>query len=445
MRAFILSAAILTLTLATQAQQPQLAPTPPMGWNSWDAYGSAVTESEVRANADAKATQLKPFGWEYITVDIQWYEPHAKAHGYRPGAVLVTDAHGRLLPATNRFPSAANGAGFKPLADYVHSLGLKFGIHIMRGIPRQAVAQNEPILGTGFYATDIANTSSTCEWNTDMYGVDMSKSGAQAYYDSLAALYASWGVDLIKADDMGRPYHAEEVAALHRAIVKTGRPMVLSISPGAALVANVNSLRANANLWRISDDIWDQWPLIKKNFTYAANWAPYIEANHWPDGDMLPLGHIGIRAHVGDDRLSRLTHDEQQTLMTLWVMMRSPLIFGGDIPTLDPFTRSLLTNKEVINIDQHSAGNRVLSQTEDFSTWTATSADGKATYIAFFNLSDKPQPYDMNFPRQSSSQSRLYAVHDVWTGKSLGPRGFVSGQLAPHASLLYELIPSASF
>ena len=122
-----------------------LAQIPPLGWNSWDCYGTTVREEEVKANADFMATRLAQFGWNYVVVDIQWYEPNAQAHGYRENAELITDGFGRLLPAINRFPSAANGAGFKPLADYVHSLGLKFGIHIMRGIPRQAVRQNLPI------------------------------------------------------------------------------------------------------------------------------------------------------------------------------------------------------------------------------------------------------------------------------------------------------------
>ena len=178
-----------------------------MGWNSWDAFGTTVRESEVKANADVMASTLKRFGWQYTVIDIEWYEPNAQPHGYRPGATLSMDANGRLIPAPNRFPSSANGQGFTPLADYIHSKGLKFGIHILRGIPRQAVAQNVPILGSNVHAADVADKQNICEWNTDMYGVDMSKPGAQAYYDSIVAQYAKWGVDFIKADDMSRPYH----------------------------------------------------------------------------------------------------------------------------------------------------------------------------------------------------------------------------------------------
>jgi len=147
----VYAAGIALCLLISQQALPQtnspVAPTPPMGWNSWDSYGTTVTEAQVKANADVMARDLKSHGWEYIVVDIQWYEPNAQGHDYAPGAKLAMDEYGRLLPAVNRFPSSAGGTGFKHLADYVHSKGLKFGIHIMRGVPRQAVEQNTPIKG----------------------------------------------------------------------------------------------------------------------------------------------------------------------------------------------------------------------------------------------------------------------------------------------------------
>jgi hypothetical protein len=173
-----------------------------MGWNSWDSYGTTVREDQVKGNVDVMARDLASHGWQYVVVDIQWYEPNAQGHDYEPGAKLAMDEYGRLIPAVNRFPTSANGAGFKPLADYVHGKGLKFGIHIMRGIPRQAVEQHLPIKATFYHAADIADKDNPCRWNPDMWGVD-TKPGAQAYYDSIAELYASWGVDFIKADDMG--------------------------------------------------------------------------------------------------------------------------------------------------------------------------------------------------------------------------------------------------
>jgi alpha-galactosidase len=427
--------------LASQQQSPValLAPTPPMGWNSWDAYGTTVTEEEVRANADVMASSLRKFGWQYIVVDIQWYEPNAKAHGYRPNAQLAMDEFGRLIPAANRFPSSANGQGFKPLADYIHSKGLKFGIHILRGVPRQAVAQNVSIFGSGVKAAGIADKQSTCQWNTDMYGVDMAKPGAQAYYDSIVAQYAKWGVDFIKADDMSRPYHQAEIEALHRAIAKSGRPIVLSLSPGPAPLDKVENLRANAQMWRIEDDLWDNWKSVKDMYIRAEPWAPLAEPGHWPDADMLPLGRIGIRAERGDDRASRLSHDEQQTLITMWAMFRSPLMFGGDLPSLDSFTRSLLTNSGVLAVNQHSTGNTVVHTEGDIHVWTAKAENGNEKYLAVFNLSDTATNVDLSWD-QICIRSRPSRLLDLWTGASKSNPDALRIELAPHASVLYRVL-----
>ena len=406
-----------------------------MGWNSWDSYGTTIRESEVKANADAMAN-LKRYGWQYIVVDIQWYEPNAKAHGYRAGAQLAMDSNGRLIPAANRFPSASDGAGFKPLAAYVHSKGLKFGIHIMRGIPRQAVAQNTPIMGTAFHAADIADRNSVCTWNTDMYGVDMTKPGAQAYYDSLVAMYASWGVDFIKADDMLRPYHDAEIEGLHKAIVHSGRPIVLSLSPGPAPVDKVASLRANAQMWRIEDDLWDDWKSVRNMASRIENWWQLVEPGHWPDADMLPLGHIGIRAERGDDRQSRLTQDEQKTMTTLWGIARSPLMFGGDLATLDPFTRSLLTNADVIAVNQHGVGNKLNYKDKDLRIWTAqTTSRSASNYIAILNLGDQPIEQDLPWTTIGIANPNK-PLRDTWTGTTLPPSATLHIRLNPHASML---------
>jgi len=435
-----ISAVVAICALAVPAPAQQLAPTPPMGWNSWDAYGTAIREDEVKANADTMAAKLKQFGWQYIVVDIQWYEPNAQAHGYRPGAQLAMDGYGRLVPAPNRFPSAADGQGFKALADYVHAQGLHFGIHILRGIPRQAVAQNSPILGTSYHAADVADKTSLCKWNTDMYGVDMSKPGAQAYYDSIVAQYAAWGVDFIKADDMSSPYHQAEIEGLHRAIVNSGRPIVLSLSPGPAPLDQVASLRENAQMWRIEDDLWDNWKSLKNMSARIEAWAGLVEPGHWPDADMLPLGHIGVRAERGDDRLSLLTHDEQRTMMTLWSVFRSPLIFGGDLPTLDPFTTSLLTNAAVLDLDQHSTANRLALSEGDLRVWTANSSAGPPkSYVALINLGDTPLQTHVRW--QQIGIKPTAQLHDLWTGEKLAAGTGLSVKLAPHASALYAFAP----
>jgi hypothetical protein len=370
------------------------AQTPPMGWNSWDAFGTSITEEQARAQADFMAEHLLPFGWNVLTVDIQWYEPDAQGHGYRKDAALAMDGFGRLQPAPNRFPSAAGGRGFAPLAAYVHGKGLRFGVHLMRGIPRLAVARNLPVEGTPFRAQDIADTASVCPWNPDMYGVDMAKPGAQAYYDSVFATLAAWGVDFVKVDDISRPYHEHqrEIEAVRHAIDRTGRPMVLSLSPGETALDAAEHVTRHANLWRISDDFWDTWPALLEQFGRLARWNPHRGSGHWPDADMLPLGALEMGR-----RTTRFTPDEQRTLMTLWSIARSPLIHGGDLTKTDAATLALLTNPEVIAVDQRSEGNRPLFDRDGLVAWTASVPGSRDQYLALFNTRDR-FPLDLTSP-----------------------------------------------
>jgi hypothetical protein len=427
------------------ADDALLAPTPPMGWNSWDSYGTTVREFQVKANADVMARDLARYGWQYVVVDIQWYEPNAQGHDYKPGAPLVMDDYGRLTPAVNRFPSAANGAGFKALADYIHGKGLKFGIHIMRGIPRQAVEKNTPILNSSHHAAEIADKKNICEWNPDMYGIDMSKPGAQEYYDSIAALYASWGVDFIKADDMSRPYalRQPEVAALSAAIRKTGRPMLLSLSPGPAPIPEAADLRKNAQMWRISDDFWDDWKLLKQQFDFTRDWAPYVgKDGTWPDADMLPIGKLRVTDKEGNGSPSKFTADEQQTMMTLWSMFRSPLIFGGDLPSNDAGTTALITNAEVLAVNQRSRGNHQSLEQGNIRAWLARvpeNVPGSADfYVAVFNLGEITETVDLGWSDLGVTASSA-EVRDLWLQKPLGRQSGVKLELRPHASVLYRI------
>ena len=416
------------------------AQTPPMGWNSWDCFSTTVTEAQTKAQADVMADKLKKHGWEYIVVDIQWYEPNATGFDYRKGAPLMLDAFGRLLPATNRFPSSAKGAGFKALADYVHGKGLKFGIHLMRGIPRQAVRENLPIKGTSYRAADIANTKSVCEWNTDMFGVDMTKPGAQAYYDSVFELIASWGVDFVKVDDLSRPYdkNRPEVEAIRKAIDRTGRPMVLSTSPGETPVPEGSHVSQHANMWRISDDFWDKWPLLFDQFARLNKWSPFIGPGHWPDADMLPIGVLGMGKWK-----SNFTRDEQFTMMTLWSMARSPLMMGGDLTKLDDFTLSLLTNDEVLAVNQRSSGNKQLFNRDGLVAWIADAPGLKDKYVALFNTRDK----NTNSPsaKVTAKISELgftgeVSVRDLWAQKDLGKvTGEIALDIPAHGAALYRV------
>ena len=421
-----------------------LAPTPPMGWNSWDSYGLTVTEAEFKANVSWFHQHLQPLGWQYVVVDEGWYLRNPGQKGVAQGFVM--DPDGRYLVADNRFPSAAGGAGFKPLADYVHSLGLMFGLHIIRGIPREAVEKNLPIAGSAYHAAEAANTADTCRWNADNYGLK-ANAAAQAYYDSVARLYAGWGVDYIKVDCISRPYQADEIHMMSAALGKSGRPIVLSLSPGPTPIDEAEDLRKYAQLWRISDDMWDTWSApegktfpagLVRQFALTAKWAPHIESGHWPDADMLPLGYLGPRPGWGEARSSRLTADESRTLMTLWSMARSPLVIGSNLTRIDPATEALYTNPEVIAVDQHSRENHELSRNGSVVVWTAAPESGGGRYLAFFNLGDAAQEVnyawkDVGLPEGS------HAVRDLWARKDVGSAASLKAKLAPHASVLYRV------
>ncbi|HZL43735.1 MAG TPA: NPCBM/NEW2 domain-containing protein, partial [Verrucomicrobiae bacterium] len=366
---------------------------PPMGWNSWDCFGCTVTEALTKTNADFMAEHLKSHGWEYVVVDIQWYDSQSTNWHYAPLSGAVLDPYGRLLPAPSKFPSSTNGQGFKPLADSIHRRGLKFGVHLMRGIPREAVRRNCPILGTAAHATQIADTNSICDWNPDMYGVDMTRPGAQEYYNSVFDLLASWGVDFVKVDDSARPYHEPEISAIRKAIDRCGRPMVLSLSPGPTPLVQASHVLQHANMWRLVDDLWDNWQTVVPIFELCNVWTPYRQPGTWPDIDMLPLGAINVGLEMKHES-TQFTRDEQLTLMTLWCITRAPLIFGGHLPWSDAFTLSLLTNDDVIAVDQFSQGNRQLFHTNDTIAWIANVPDSPDRYLALFHAPDQDVTLD---------------------------------------------------
>ena len=367
------------------------AATPPMGWNSWDCYGPTVTEDEVKANADYMSAHLKKYGWQYVVVDIRWYVANDKSHGYNEKDPQYNmDEYGRFLPAVNRFPSAANGKGFKPLADYLHAKGLKFGIHIMRGIPVIAVQQNLPVKGTKVRAKDIYSEKDQCRWLHDMYTIVPGKEGAQEYYNSIFELYASWGLDFVKIDDLSSPiYFADEIEMIRKAIDRTGRKIVLSTSPGETPVAHAEHVQDHANMWRTVGDFWDSWEQLKEHFEVFERWNKWRSYGAYPDGDMLPLGRIGIRAERGNPRMTNFTKDEQYTLMTLWSIFKSPLMFGGNFPDNDGFTLSLLTNKKVLAVLNNSKNNKPLFNDAVKAAWIADEPGTGARYLAVFNKADQ--------------------------------------------------------
>jgi hypothetical protein len=328
-------------------------------------------------------------------------------------------------------------------------LGLKFGIHILRGVPKQAVAKNLPIANSAFHAADAADTSDTCPWNYDNDGIDTSKPAGRAYYDSIAKLYASWDVDLIKVDCIAsHPYKGNEIRVLSEALTHSGRPIALSLSPGPAPVDKIAELRKYAQMWRISDDIWDIWHSTVRypqglgdQFANVAKWAGHARPGHWPDADMLPLGSLGPAPGWGTARDTRLTHDEQRTLMTLWSIFPSPLMIGGDLTRADAWITSLLTNPEVIAMDQHSKRNHPAITTDKIIVWTAKPDSGGGNYVAVFNISDAAQNVHYKW-KELGLAGRRYKLRDLWEHKDLAAADSISPSVPSHGTVLYRLAPS---
>ena len=430
-----------------------VAATPPMGWNSWDSYSRTLNEESIKANAKWMAQHLKRFGWEYVVVDEGWYLANLDDKGNVRHARYEMDAYGRYVPVPARFPSAGTNFTFRPLADYLHSLGLKFGIHIIRGIPREAVVKNLPIAGSSFHAAEAADATDMCSWNAYNYGLNPSHPAAQAYYDSLARQYAGWNVDFIKVDCIAdHPYKGAEIRMFSEAIAKSGRPMVLSLSPGPTAIDKRHEVFKFAQMWRISDDVWDVWYSskgfpqgVKNLFSRAALWAGVARPGHWPDADMLPIGSLRPAAGWGEPRETRLSHDEQRTLLTLWSIFRSPLIMGGNLLRSDAWTTSLLTNTEVIAVDQHSTDNRPVINTDNIVIWTARPESGRDSgrdrYVAVFNISDTTQTARYAWSDLGLSAPR-YRLRDLWTHKDIESATSVDITLPPHASVLYRASPN---
>lgn len=441
LRSCLLSVLLFTgfffaLPFATQAQQ-MVAATPPMGWNSWDSFGLTINQSQFEHEADYMHQHLQKYGWQYMIIDEGWFSRYPDKPGVpREVAGYNISPNGLYLPAPNRFPS-----GFKAIAAYVHSLGLKFGIHIIHGIPRSAVEANLPILGSKYTADQAADKSDVCSWNSDNYGVKNNAAG-QAYYDSMLKMYASWGVDFLKVDCISQPYNKSEIAMIHRAILKTGRPIVLSLSPGPTPLKDGLNAEQNANMWRISNDVWDVWSepanapsfpqAVTNQFDLLAAWVPFRGPGHWPDADMLPIGTLAPHPGYGKARISRLTHNEERSLITLWSIAKSPLFIGGNLLKMDPFTLSLLTNPQVIAVDQHSFANHPIEENSNGVIWAAAGDEG--LYVALFNLEDHPRLMTAHW--SSPNMRGPHIVADEWTHRSLGLKSSIHVEVPAHGCRL---------
>jgi hypothetical protein len=484
MKTFVPALTLLSTMIAApalQAQQPAVAATPPMGWNSWDAYGLTITEPQFRANVKVLHEKLQPYGWNYAVIDEGWFFENPEDRETPAKLRYALDPYGRYVPVPARFPSAVpaqpppqNAAlsvltppyklaatiettSFAALGDFVHSQGLKFGIHIVRGIPRASVERNLPIEGSKFSTVDAADQTDACPWDPTNWGVKDNAAG-QAWYDSLLRQYASWGVDLLKVDCISdHPYKLDEIQMIRRAIDKTGRPMILSLSPGPTNLSHAEEVESLANMWRISDDIWDIWSkpdtkfpqTILSQFPRLAAWEKYAGPGHWPDADMLPFGELSPSAGWGKPRTSRLTLDEEHTQMSLWAMGRSPLILGANLTLLDGPTLAMLTNKDVIAIDQTAVESAEVLHDNNLIVWRSKLANGRVV-LGLFNTGDAILPIDRPLADfDVALAAHCWHLRDLWTYSELGSAcgtGPVRGvgqhiryTLRPHQSLLVSL------
>jgi alpha-galactosidase len=413
---------------AAEATSQPLAPTPPMGWNSFDSYRVEIHEKACFDNLKTFVDVFKPVGYEYFIIDAGWYYEFK----LRPGTMIpvigdekVIDENlnefGYLIPSKTFYPN-----GLKPLADECHKNGVKFGVHIMRGIPRKAVKLNTPIKGTSYTATDIANTKDICEWCPLNYGIDMTKPGSQEYYDGFIQQLADYGVDFIKADDIVE--FPAEIEAVLKAIKKTSRPIVLSLSPGDRVLGNEIATYEKADMLRVTGDVWDRQFDIDKCFDSWLTWQ-YVPAREgfWYDMDMIPFGELNVTvpADTSDDlagnegkhRFDQFTVPQKKTFITMRAMSASPLFIGGVLPTMDKESLRLLTSKEMIACNQNGKMGHMIGNKRYVQTWLTEKrgTDKKSESFSLRSLGLDPKC--------------SYDLYDIWSDKPIKPGKI---ELEPH-------------
>jgi len=421
-----------------------LALTPPMGWNSYDSFGASVTEQDVLDEAQTIRKELQPFGWGYVVIDYRWYEP---------GEPI--DANGRYLPATGKYPSATGNVGFKILADKIHALGLSFGIHIMRGIPRKSFDAKLPLADSSYTTADAGNAGDACPWDTHMWGVRGDTAGGQAWYDALFKQYAAWGIDFVKIDDMlnndTKQFHQAEADAIRKAADKTGRSIALSFSPGpddpSWLPSSSANLNKNANQWRVVNDFWDFKGLtdLPGVFKAASTWQGVtgLAPGHWADLDMLPLGYLGPRNEWHASGQTTFSKNEQVSIMSLWSMLPSPLLFGGNPARLgsDAWTLALLTNEEVLAVSQDALGARgVRKAVMGGEMWVRDLSGGRKA-VAFFNRGTSDATMSATFAELGVEGKQK--VRDLWhRADATALNDGLSASVPAGAALVYTLSPA---
>ena len=404
----------------------KIALTPPMGWNSWNCWGNTVSHEKVMASAKAiLESGLADYGWSYINIDDGW-------QGLRGG-------NENAIQPNAKFPD------MKGMVDSLHAMGFKVGIYSGPWVATYAA----------HIGTQCDNADGTYEWvkkglvNENYRMVDPSGeltreklwySGKYSFAAQDARQWAEWGFDYLKFD--WNPHDWYSMKEMHDELEKCGRDIVYSLS-NSALLPLADEYVKYANCWRTTGDIRDNWKSISGiGFGRNSSWAPYSGPGHWPDGDMLVIGNVGWGRKY---HYTNLTPDEQYTHITLWAMQASPLLIGCDMAVADKFTKSLLCNNEVIDINQDPLGYAAtkIYGNSSYATYFKPLEDGSLA-IAMFNLSEKPQKIGFT-PRAIGVIGNKITVRDVWRQKDVAEitndRNRFDTEVPPHGVVLVRVFP----
>jgi Alpha galactosidase A/Alpha galactosidase C-terminal beta sandwich domain/NPCBM-associated, NEW3 domain of alpha-galactosidase/Carbohydrate binding module (family 35) len=426
--------AVVAGSTAASAEDNGLARTPPLGWSSWSFIRHDPTAANIEAQADAmKSSGLAKAGFQYVNVDDFWYQCPG---GQGPNV----DQYGRWVIDATKFPASGSTDGIKTVADYVHHDGLKFGLYVTPGISKQAVAQNTAIEGTSYHAADIATTAGEANYNCGgMVGIDYTKPGAQEFINSWAKQFAGWGVDYVKIDGVGTG-DIPDVQAWSSALRQTGRPIHLELSNSLA-ISSAATWKQYSNGWRTGGDIecycgpggssypLTTWNSIASRFDQVAAWQPYGGPGGFNDYDSLEIGN---GANDG------LTVDERKTQMSLWSLAASPLILGTDLTHLDPADLALLTNKDVLAVDQDAIDAARIVDASTQQVFAKKEKNGDVI-VGLFNTGGSTQAVSTTAAAVGLPAGGGYLLNDLWSHRATSSGGAIAANVPAHGVALYRV------